>query len=801
LTGKVEAVEVAAMLVYEQALELPSLEREAYIAGRQDVEEAVIHRALELLRSDPDALSDLRTGAAGAMLHDDDDSAPDIHGYRMIRQLGRGGMGAVWLAERATGDFDHRVAIKIIKPGVLSDQLVERFLRERQILAQLNHPNIARLYDGGETRDGQPYIVMEYVEGRTLREWLEQDDPPLAARLAMFRQIAAAVEFAHQNLIIHRDLTPNNVLVNREGQAKLIDFGIARPQVDDADAAAGSTFSGLSLTPGYAAPERSKGLASNTLSDIYSLGKILALMTAPYDSAELAAIAARGAAVEAGQRYQSAGEMIEDIDRYRGKFPVGAYSDARYYRLRKFIQREKGLVVSGAALLLVLAGGLGGTSWAYQRSEAARREADERFSELRDLANFQIFDLYDQLNHVVGNTAARVALTDKAQAYLVTLAESRTADRDLQFETASGFVRLALIQGVAAYPNFGEPELATQNLERAEATFRELSAAGMAKADTGLARALGYHALILAHADSKPKESREAIRQAEAFLARVPKDARDWDWMEARRVDRLAALEWADLEVDSEMITKYADLVEKEIGDWPEERQRGYEGRFDRALAENFRATVLYNTGDMGETRKAVQRYLAVDRMYDTLERDFPNDPLVLYRRAWNAYYGYAAAATVEDDVQADALLQQARRSVEHLQTIEENDNSLNTFSNHLREAQAEFFSNIGRFPEAIALQEGIIADREKVLGPDRKARSLSELAYGRAILGSIYRKAGNRAQACGNWEQAEALMTELKSKDELSGYIEEMHPGVTANLKRCHSGVPVTEMRPLSES
>jgi serine/threonine-protein kinase len=296
MTERDVETERAAMELLEEALERPSADQIPYIESRADLPDEVRRQALALLSSDRDEPAPIRTGGAGQSLVDEDAPPPDLPGYRFVRQLGRGGMGTVWLAERDGAGFEHRVAIKLIKPGVMIEALVDRFRRERQILARLNHPHIARLYDGGETADGQPYIVMEYVEGRTLLEWLFEEKPPLAERLAMFRQIGQAVEFAHQNLIIHRDLTPNNVLVAGSSQAKLIDFGIARPHVAEQDQAPPSPLSGLSLTPGFAAPERKWGAASNTLTDIYSLGRILALLLEHCAEPELDAVATRAAA-------------------------------------------------------------------------------------------------------------------------------------------------------------------------------------------------------------------------------------------------------------------------------------------------------------------------------------------------------------------------------------------------------------------------------------------------------------------------------------------------------------------------
>lgn len=800
MTNREVEIERAAIELLEEALDLPPGEQIAYIEGRDDLSIEVRHQALALLHSERGEPFTLQTGGASSSLPNDD-TPPTLAGYRIVRQLGRGGMGAVWLAEREGAGFEHTVAIKVIKPGVLIEALVDRFRRERQILAQLNHPNIARLYDGGETADGQPYIVMEFVEGQTLSEWLVAEERPLAMRLALFRQIARAVEFAHQNLIIHRDLTPNNVLVTPTGQVKLIDFGIARPQMTEQDQAPVSALSGLSLTPGFSAPERRSSAASNTLTDIFSLGRILALLIEGNAEPELVSIGNRAAAEDPERRYPSVGEMLEDVDRFEWHQPVAVFSKARPYRIKKFVYRERRFVAAASAILLVLVGGLGGTAWAYDRSERARQIAERRFDQLRDLARFQLFELHDELDNVIGNTAARIALTNRAQAYLVELAESRSDDRQLQLETARGLIRLAQIQGVPAHPNFGEPELASKNLDRAEAILEPLADEGSTAARNGFVVMNSYRSLLLAHAESKPKESRAAYELAERILVQVPQDERDWEWMNARRSQRMAALGWGDIELDNAVMTKYADLLEREIGEWPNARRGGYEEAFDRAIVEMHRAIVRQNETTPASLDESVRRYLSADRLFSGLEGRFPNDPLVLYWRGWNAYYGYAAAATLGRNAQAEALLEQARSSAEHLLKLEEADQSLVTFAERLREAQAEFFSNRGRFDEAIALQEEVVAGREAKLRSDRRTRTVSDIAYGKAILGTIYRKAGRREGACRNWIEAERLMAELAGKEALSNYVGFLRPGVKANIDRCEAGAPVETFKVLTET
>jgi len=801
MTEREVETERAAMELLEVALEQPTAAQIPYIESRTDLPEEVRRQALALLHSDRDEPASIQTGGAGQALTDDDAPPPGLPGYRIVRQLGRGGMGAVWLAERDGAGFEHKVAIKFIKPGVLIEALVDRFRRERQILARLNHPHIARLYDGGETADGQPYIVMEYVEGRTLSEWLAEEKPPLAPRLAMFREIALAVEFAHQNLIIHRDLTPNNVLVTGSGRAKLIDFGIARPHVAEPDQTAPSPLTGLSLTPGFAAPERKWGAASNTLTDIFSLGRILALLLEESDEPELDAVARRAGAEDPGQRYPSVSEMLDDVERFEQHKPVEVFSNARSYRLRKFVRRERRLVAAASAILLALVGGLGGTAWAYDRAERQREIAERRFDQLRDLAHFQLFELYDEMDHVVGNTAARVALAQRAQDYLVTLAESRSNDPQLQLDTAEGFLRLARIQGIPGHPNFGEPDLAADNLERAERLYAPLAEAGYARAHMGLALLEAYRTLLLAHGESKPAEAREALRRAEAQLEHVPAVARGTDWMQARRNVRIAALEWGDLQLDVDFIAANVAAMEADIAKWPRSMRGGYEEGTDRARALYYRAIVQHNLATAESLPLSLDLYLQADRKFAEIEEKYPNDPMTLYWRAWNAYYGYAVAATVEDDATTDRLLQQARSSVERLLTVEEADNSLTTFDERLREAQAQLYANQGRFADAVALMQQVVEGREAKMARDRATNNISDVAFGKAIFGTIHRQAGNREQACANWIRSEELMAELEAADALQGFVARLRQGMKRNIARCRAGAPVSEFRVLTET
>ena len=450
-----ESSEIAAMELYEEALERPSDERETFIAAKSGVAPAVRALARDMLLADNRDYASLRTGGAGALDRDDESMPERLGAYRILRLLGRGGMGAVYLAERASDDFEHVVAIKVIKTGLLSEPLIERFRRERQILANLNHPHIAHLMDGGENESGAPYIVMEFVDGLPLTQWIAEQNPSLERRIALFLQICDAVEFAHQNLVIHRDLTPSNVMVKQGDHAKLIDFGIARPQIDQDDSAAGSTFSGLSLTPGFAAPERKAGEAANTLTDIYSLGRILGVLLEGQNEPELAAIAAKASHQEPEQRYATANAIAEDIDNHRQGYPVTAYGSGKRYRFGKFVRRQRLAVGAIAAVIILLIAGIAATGWAYQRAELARADAENRFAQVRELSNFMLFDLYDDLQPVSGNTRALTRIADTSRSYLDALHNVAADDIDLGVETALGYKRLSDVLGNPEGPNLG----------------------------------------------------------------------------------------------------------------------------------------------------------------------------------------------------------------------------------------------------------------------------------------------------------------------------------------------------------
>ena len=257
--------------------------------------------------------------------------------WTLLRPLGEGGMGHVFLAERSDGHYQQQVAIKFLL-GSSGAQALARLTSERQLLARMNHPHIAKLLDGGSTPSGQPYLVMEYADGDTLDVWCQRQKLDLSARLALFQTVCDAVAHAHRHLVIHCDIKPVNVLVNAEGRAMLLDFGISRMQGQGDEAA-------LAMTPAYASPEQLAGQVPSIASDIFSLGRLLAELVQPVAAShrrgvELAAVVAMATAADPEQRYDSAGALARDVQRLLARQPILALENHRAYALRMGLRRH-----------------------------------------------------------------------------------------------------------------------------------------------------------------------------------------------------------------------------------------------------------------------------------------------------------------------------------------------------------------------------------------------------------------------------------------------------------------------------
>lgn len=526
MTNNSDELNKLALSLFESSLAQVSSDRAAWIKQEAGDNLDLCNIALALLGQDEKVQSGLKTG--DALFHNlADDEIPDqIGAYKITGLVGRGGMGAVFRGERASGDFEHDVAIKVIRPAALSEKLIHRFENERQTLAKLVHPNIARLYDGGTLDSGEPFIVMEFIDGLPINEWVNTQQCNMNSCLKLFAAVCKAVSHAHQNLIIHRDITPTNVLVDKSGLVKLIDFGIAKP-VDESTIQNDSSKSlaSMSFTPGFAAPERLEGGRANTLSDIYSLGKLLeTLVDGLPDDTDIQAIIAKATAAEANNRYNSVDALLDDIENYHLGFPVVARQGASLYRVTKFYSRHTlGFVFSTFALVALITAFFI-TFAQYQRAETARLEADKRFNDVRSLASTMMNDIYGKLYRVPGTSEATIELIKAAQVYLDELATEKNAPDDLKLEVALGYTKLGTMVAGAKIGSYSEDITAADEIfAKSKEILNDLDSKNPNDSEilTALGKLLYYQAEINIQPKRLYDQALEQLQESEVLLGRA----------------------------------------------------------------------------------------------------------------------------------------------------------------------------------------------------------------------------------------------------------------------------------------
>jgi serine/threonine protein kinase/tetratricopeptide (TPR) repeat protein len=510
----------------DEALALPAAERSVYLDTicPQDPE----------LRSEVESLLDSHEQAGSVFLNSPvadlkrDLGEPGlpcgwigrrIGVYQIEAEIGHGGMGEVYRAVRVDGQYKKEVAIKLVRGGHDTVAVLERFLNERQILASLDHPNIARLYDGGTTQEGLPFLVMEVIEGTPIDQYCEEHDLVLNDRLKLFTHVCAAVQFAHQRLVIHRDIKPINILVTADGIPKLLDFGIAK--ILDPAAKAETTLL-RPMTPEYASPEQVRGETITTATDVYALGVVLyRLLTghSPYPEStrtplefarviceveptkpssaiapvsppedvthehgadgdktsarqqrrlkgDLDNIVLKALRKEPSRRYASVEQFAEDIRRHLQGLPVAATPDSVSYRVGKFVRRHAVGVAAVALILVAVASGIVATARQARIAEAQRRRAEARFNDVRKLANSLIFEVHDSIADLAGATAARKLILQRALEYLDSLSKESGNEPDLMRELATAYERVGALQGDPLDPNLGDIKGAAINLKK-----------------------------------------------------------------------------------------------------------------------------------------------------------------------------------------------------------------------------------------------------------------------------------------------------------------------------------------------
>ncbi len=524
--------------LFDKAAGLPPLHRDAFLisACGADAELlAEVRSLLDVHTEDPEYLeASVWTHHPEAIEEaiESQNVEERVGNYRLIRKIGSGGMGSVYLAERDDDEFRKQVAIKFIRASAMRESAVKRFRRERQILARLEHPGIARLLDGGTTSRGTPYFIMEYVEGKLLLDYCDEQGLGVRARIELFLKVCEAVEYAHERLIVHRDLKASNILVDKTGQPKLLDFGIAKVLEPDESGQLTLTQTGMrQFTPDYASPEQIRGDQVTTATDVYSLGVLLyELLTgrrplhfqsyAPGEilnilletpparpsaavsrtgeidgkklrpelvgwnrrtdvrslaralSGDLDNIVLKSLAKRPEERYGTALALALDLRAYLDGHIVSAQPATPSYRVAKFLRRNAWQAAAGAALVALLTIGLIVTAWQWRTAREERIRAELFARQSREMAGLLIIDLHQALVKVPGTAEARELLLNRSSRFVDSLAAASSGDTALQLELAETYRKIGVARRQAETENLGNRRAAIESQAKGLALAR-----------------------------------------------------------------------------------------------------------------------------------------------------------------------------------------------------------------------------------------------------------------------------------------------------------------------------------------
>jgi non-specific serine/threonine protein kinase/serine/threonine-protein kinase len=672
-----------------------------------------------------------------------EESGPERIGpYRILDTIAHGGMGTVYRAVRDDDAFHKTVALKLVRGGRHSEYSERRFRQERQILARLEHPNIATVLDGGTAEDGQPYLVMEYVEGQPITRFCAAQGLGIRERLALFRTVCGAVQYAHQNLVIHRDIKPANVLVDGHGVPKLLDFGIAKLLASGVDPDLAPTDTVLPMmTLEYASPEQVKGQPVTTASDVYSLGVLLYELLAgrrPYevktDSLEaivrticeteprapsaavtgptlppasqllgdLDTIVLKALRKEPERRYRTAHDLSEDLRRHLDGLPVTARADTIGYRAGKFVLRHRIPVAAGVLLILSLVAGVTTTLW-------QARLAKRRFDEARRLIHTVIFDIQPKMGAIAGTTAVRKDLIESTLQYLEALTRDAGDNPALLRELSASYVQLARVQGLQGEANVGDVQAARRSLGQAEKLIERL----------------------LTLDPNGPESLHEAVLVERALaLSHLHEGA----YPEAQRHGRRAV-----------------ELAERRVGIRPDLPAR-------EDLADAHRA--LANTSDSAES------YGRSREIYESLLLETPDEPRLLrklshvYKYVTNIHYRKGEYRSGLE------LIAKARAIDQKLLAAEPESPEAQTDLAFALGQLSWGYSHLGDLAGALAARQESLAIRETILARNPgEARAQDQLASGLRAVALLRRKTGDHAAARRDYQRAHAIFTDLRAR------------------------------------
>lgn len=771
--------------VFEQAMQQPTGEREAWVRDQCATDPAVCDEVLLMLKAQERVGEFLQAPLL-------DFGGQRFGPYTAVEEIGRGGMSVVYRGQRSDGDFDKQVAIKVILVQTVAD--VGK--GETQILAGLEHPNIARLLDAGTTPLGFRYLLMEYVEGKPLTAFCA--DKGERRKLELFLTVCEAVQFAHRALVVHRDLKPDNIFVTNEGVVKLLDFGIAK--ILDPLAGGDQTQGVHAFSPNYASPEQLLGQPVTTSTDVYSLGVVLcellggrpprllaglsleqmvdearaAVKELPLEG-DLAAIAGKALRTDAGERYESAGALARDVTRYLRGMPIEAREPTWSYRAARFVARHRYAVGAASLATVGLVAALGVAIWQAGKAE-------QRFDEVRELARAMMFEVHDEIQFLPGSLGARKVIVDRSVHYLDALAADPSANVGVRLDLAQGYLRLSDIEGKdLGGASLGRSEEALAHALRAVEIARPLAKGTGASlpATVTLTDALAYASSAYAtrgNLDRAVALGEEALPHAESLVSANPADP--------EQKERLAAVTKQLADAYSRSATR-----EKAIP------------LFERALVIREELLMEKPDDDLRQRRFAEShQWLANEYWW---KKDYENcekhvrEAMRIHEARYAARPRYARVNLASSALMLAMSSLQAKRHEEAVELLEraltlrretaaEDPKSavaalrVAAVLNRIGLAYREW----GRPKEAVRYGEQALVEVRKVWELDRKNMyALGEMVFAKSDLALTYEKAGRQDRACRLARESIDLAGETPDGHPARGMVEKME-GITASCE-----------------
>jgi len=769
-----------------RALELPEDEREAFVGAlaepvRGEVEGMLRgHTEGDLILPDPNAqpVKQVIGTSAGA--------------YTLVELIGEGGMGVVYRAERADNQFQKQVAVKLIRSQAFAaagfdSAALQRFGVERHVLAMLEHPNIVRLLDAGLLPGGAPFLVMELVTGEPVTRYCESRRLQLAARLRLFQDVCAAIDYAHRHQIVHRDIKPANILVTESGDVKVLDFGIAKLLVPLVEASVDLTTRYVPMTPDYASPEHLGGQAITTASDIYSLGLVLyELVTGekarpgppkPLKQArDLDSIFRKACAEDPAERYASANELSRDIGAYLSGSPVSARQATLRYVLGKAVKRNRGKVAAGVAAALLISG----TFWYQQRQVAIERQ--RRYVQVRDVARTMIVDMQARIKDLPGTLESRKNLLAQALGYLESLRKEAAGDEEFELELGSAYLQMSTLQGDNHFSNLGDTGGMAASIQKAIELAETVLQRNPKSMNGWRLRAQCWQRLA---ANASGEAAFQSAKKAFDIRARLASER-----PKAPIIQREFASAYHYLGITSTDPARRAEYFHealRHIDLLLQQSPQDAELMRGAALAAKYIGSSHELRSQNGESLHYYQRALKLDE--DLLAKN-PKDRVARLDVAID----WCSVGNLERKLhkltEAEAGLRRCVTIREELVAEEPKDVRARDRLSYALMLLASFLRDVGKYPQALAESDRALRVAESVLrdSPSMAALMSTQITYANWIRGRALEALGNGPASCEAYRKAVGGFDNAARKSKVSNEQQQNAGQAREALARCSS-------------